>query len=347
MPSRSACWPRAVLSPRRPHPPRARARKSSCRGRTNKLWPRAEIHLQTFDDYARWKKEGVLEKDNPVGWDKVYSQVKDKDGYYTGLFFFGFSNVTATKLGDNAPVEATDFLKPEFKNKLVSHIPTTTTPSSTTSSNSPTSTASTTSKSYWPRTPRSSAPPPPSTAPATTRPPSAPPAHSPGLSQQTYPHNSPWVAWAQSGAILKNAPHPAAAKLYLSWALSKRTQQNVIGTWTWSTRSDVAPPPTVVTPASATPHRLPLRSHRQRREPNAQRDRAAAVRTATRAGRSRRVNTPGVGQVDDRHNVTIITIDLRSVAFRHQHDRAFAIRTGISRLKAHVSPARMHITCCR
>lgn len=77
------------------------------------------VHVQTFDDFARWKKEGVLEKYKPVGWDKVYNQVKDKDGYYTGLFFFGFSNITATKLGDAAPVEAEDFLKPEFKNKLV------------------------------------------------------------------------------------------------------------------------------------------------------------------------------------------------------------------------------------
>lgn len=64
----------------------------------------------------------------------------------------------------------------------------------------------------------------------------------PGLAQQTYPEKSPWLAWAQTGAILKDAPHKAAAKLYMSWVLSEQTQQNVIGSWTWSVRSDVAAP---------------------------------------------------------------------------------------------------------
>jgi len=41
-----------------------------------------------------WKREGVLEQYKPAGWDKVYNQVKDRDGYYTGVFFFAFSNVT-------------------------------------------------------------------------------------------------------------------------------------------------------------------------------------------------------------------------------------------------------------
>ncbi|MFI9168577.1 hypothetical protein [Streptomyces lincolnensis] len=44
----------------------------------------------------------------------------------------------------------------------------------------------------------------------------------------------------QTGAILKDAPHKAAAKLYLSWLLSKDTQQHSIGTW--SARTDVAAP---------------------------------------------------------------------------------------------------------
>ncbi|WP_228044425.1 type 2 periplasmic-binding domain-containing protein [Streptomyces ferrugineus] len=63
------------------------------------------VHLQTVDDFPRWKKEGVLQKYKPVGWDKVFDQIKDKDGHYTGLFFFAISNVTATKLGGDAPVE--------------------------------------------------------------------------------------------------------------------------------------------------------------------------------------------------------------------------------------------------
>ncbi|WP_394840399.1 extracellular solute-binding protein [Pendulispora rubella] len=56
------------------------------------------------------------------------------------------------------------------------------------------------------------------------------------------PRSGPWVTWAQTPAILKNAPHLAAAKLYVSWVLSHANQQNFIRTWTWSARSDVAPP---------------------------------------------------------------------------------------------------------
>jgi ABC-type Fe3+ transport system substrate-binding protein len=42
-----------------------------------------------------------------------------------------------------------------------------------------------------------------------------------------------------TAAIFKDAPHPNAAKLYLTWYLA-REQQARIGTW--SPRSDVAPP---------------------------------------------------------------------------------------------------------
>lgn len=61
-----------------------------------------------------------------------------------------------------------------------------------------------------------------------------------GLSKVTLPRTSPWVAWPQTAGILKNAPHKAAAKLYLSWLLSKDAQEHAIGTW--SARTDVAPP---------------------------------------------------------------------------------------------------------
>jgi ABC-type Fe3+ transport system substrate-binding protein len=38
------------------------------------------------------------------------------------------------------------------------------------------------------------------------------------------------VTWPHTGAILKDAPHPEAAKLLHSWILSKE-HQNVTGTW--------------------------------------------------------------------------------------------------------------------
>jgi hypothetical protein len=49
-------------------------------------------------------------------------------------------------------------------------------------------------------------------------------------------------SWAQRGAIFKQAPHKAGAKLFLSWPNARTTQQNAIATWTWSVRKDIAPP---------------------------------------------------------------------------------------------------------
>lgn len=201
------------------------------------------VHLQTLDDFPRWKREGVLEQYKPAGWDKIYNQVKDRDGYYTGVFFFAFSNVTATALGSSAPVEAADFLKPEFKDKLVFTYP-----------NDDDAVLyyfkQLTDKygfdylnkllAQHPKFVRG-------TQDSADLVGTAPYVASfgtsggrAGLAQQTYPTQSPWVAWPQTAAILKQAPHKAAAKLYLSWLLSRDAQRGDIGTW--SARTDVAPP---------------------------------------------------------------------------------------------------------
>ncbi|THV41471.1 ABC transporter substrate-binding protein [Glycomyces buryatensis] len=200
-------------------------------------------HLQTIDDFPRWKSEGVLEQYRPVGWDHVYDEVKDPDGYYTGVFFFAFSNVTATALGSDAPVEAEDFLKPEFKDKLVF-----TYPNDDDAvlyyfkqltdeygfdylekllEQNPTFVRGTQDSADLVGTDEYVA------SFGTS-------GGTEGLAQQTYPEESPWVAWPQTAGILKEAPHPAAAKLYMSWLLSSDAQQNDIGTW--SVRDDVAPP---------------------------------------------------------------------------------------------------------
>ncbi|MDX2682161.1 ABC transporter substrate-binding protein [Streptomyces soliscabiei] len=201
------------------------------------------VHFQTIDDFPRWKKEGALQKYKPVGWDKVYNQVKDKDGYYTGVFFFGFANVTATTLGDRAPVEAQDFLKPEFRNKLVFTYPNDDDAVLYYFKQLTDKYGSDYLKKLLAQNPKfvrgtQDAADLVGTGDHVANFGSAGSAS--GLSQVTIPEKSPWVAWPQTGAILKAAPHKAAAKLYMSWLLSKDTQQNGIGTW--STRSDVAAP---------------------------------------------------------------------------------------------------------
>jgi ABC-type Fe3+ transport system substrate-binding protein len=53
------------------------------------------------------------------------------------------------------------------------------------------------------------------------------------------PTDDPLPIWPLTGAIFKDAAHPNAAKLFLSWLLSPQQQAKLP---TWSPRSDVAPP---------------------------------------------------------------------------------------------------------
>ena len=53
------------------------------------------------------------------------------------------------------------------------------------------------------------------------------------------PKNDSFLTWPQTGAIFKAAHHPAAAKLYMSWLLSKEMQE---GRGLWPVRHDMTPP---------------------------------------------------------------------------------------------------------
>ena len=55
----------------------------------------------------------------------------------------------------------------------------------------------------------------------------------------TFSNVDPLPIWPQTTAIFKDAPHPNAAKLYITWFLAKEQQTR---TGTWSTRLDVPPP---------------------------------------------------------------------------------------------------------
>ncbi|WP_394834462.1 ABC transporter substrate-binding protein [Pendulispora rubella] len=207
------------------------------------------IQLQTFDDFPRWKREGALLAYKPVGWSKVYDAIKDRDGAYTGMWFHAFAMLTATSLGSGAPIEAADFLKPEFKDKLVF-----TYPNDDDAvlfyfkqltdeygldflkklvAQNPKFVRGTQDTGDLVRNGTYAA------AFGVGGALAFQPGHTAVFS---LPKNSPWVTWAQTAAILKDAPHPAAAKLYMSWVLSRANQQNFIRTSMWSSRSDVAPP---------------------------------------------------------------------------------------------------------
>lgn len=53
------------------------------------------------------------------------------------------------------------------------------------------------------------------------------------------PDGHPFMAWGQRAAILNHAEHPAAAKLYLNWQLSRAVQEQSFDGW--SVRTDVTP----------------------------------------------------------------------------------------------------------
>jgi len=76
-------------------------------------------------DYIFWKKQGVLAQYKPPAYDAVDKTFKDPDGYYIGVFVTSVSyayNKDLVKAGAE-PKSAEDFLKPEFKGKMISCYP--------------------------------------------------------------------------------------------------------------------------------------------------------------------------------------------------------------------------------
>ena len=214
---------------------------------TNSLIPDV-AQLQTSQDFPRWRKQGVFLDYKPIDWENVYSQFK-YEGYYYAVTIRVLSNFVNAQLLLNPalwPREAHDYLKPEFKNKLVITHPTDDDgvlwwfrqivnkygwdyvwklkaqnptlvrgtqaaselvtagkfPFTFTTSGSLTNVTDSCTRFFLPR-------------------------------------NDPFVFWPQLGGIFKNAKHPAAAKLYMSWLLSPEVQARG---YTFPVRRDVPNP---------------------------------------------------------------------------------------------------------
>ncbi|MFI1047913.1 ABC transporter substrate-binding protein [Streptomyces griseoruber] len=203
--------------------------------------------LQTTQDFDRWKKQGDLLKYKPVGWDKVFPNAKDKDGYYTGVFYGAFSYIVNTRQLPAKPgdFKGTDLLKPAYKNKLILTYPNDDDAvlfgykqiideygwdylAKLVEQNPklirgvPGSAAGVASGDYLASI----------AVGGDARP----------NGTQVFSDSERFNSWVQRGAIFKNAPHKAGAKLFLSWLNSESTQEHAIATWTWSVRKDVAPP---------------------------------------------------------------------------------------------------------
>jgi ABC-type Fe3+ transport system substrate-binding protein len=213
----------------------------------NRLEPDV-AHLQTLQDFDRWKAEGVLLGYKPAGWDQIYPEFKDADGYYTGFAGYAFSYQSNNSLipPDQAPRTALDFLDPKYKGKLTliwpndddavlfmykniidkygwEYMDQLMTQDPTFVRGAPGAIGAVMS----------------GEAAATIAGFGALINDPAGPATFTIPEEDFFQSWAQTAAIFKDAKHPAAAKLYLNWLLSKPFQEQSAQ---WSVRKDVPPP---------------------------------------------------------------------------------------------------------
>lgn len=205
-------------------------------------------HLQTLYDFDHWKEQGVLERYRPEGLEHVPQAFVDPDGFFIPLFVFAFSNVVDTGRVPEAkaPREAADYLKAEFKDRIVLTYPhdddavlyqfhqlvqahgwawlerlLTQNPLWVRGTATPLSVIGkgdrdVTFTSYWTLAPQ------------------------PGSGMRfLLPHVDFFQSWYQTGAIFKAARNKAAARLYLSFWLSRAQQQNVAQ---WPAREDIRLP---------------------------------------------------------------------------------------------------------
>src|SRR5262249_20100525 len=81
--------------------------------------------LQTTQDYVRWKRQGRLLSFSPPGFDLIPAKLKDPDARFMPVFLamIGFAYNPAQIAAADAPRTIPDFLKPAFKDKIVSTYP--------------------------------------------------------------------------------------------------------------------------------------------------------------------------------------------------------------------------------
>ncbi len=209
------------------------------------------VIFQTAADFVRWKHEDRLLTFKPPGFDKMDPAFKDPDGTFwaTMINVVPYMYNTQKVADDDIPNSALDFLKSEFHGKIVTAYP---------ADDDVTLWVfyHIVQKYGWGYMDKYMAAKPTfiqghlgeqrsigtgqnlvtfdSILDITS-----------GLKRQGMPVDShiptvdPLPIWPLTGAIFKDAPHPNAAKLFMSWLLEPEQQSKLP---TWSPRSDVPPP---------------------------------------------------------------------------------------------------------
>jgi ABC-type Fe3+ transport system substrate-binding protein len=207
--------------------------------------------LQTIYDFVRWKADGRLMTFKPNGFDLMDPSFKDADGTFwaTMVNVVPYMINTEKVAAADVPNAAADFLKPQFQGKIVTAYP---------ADDDVTLWVfyHIVQKYGWGYMDKYMA-----------QKPSFVQGHlgeqrsigsgqniatfdsildiTSELKRQGMPVDSHFPTvdampiWPLTGAILKGAPHPNAAKLFMSWLLAPEQQAKLP---TWSPRSDVPPP---------------------------------------------------------------------------------------------------------
>lgn len=204
--------------------------------------------LQTLHDFDHWKQQNVLLPYKPSGWREVYKPYKDPDGAYVGITVLSFGRISNTNLipDGQAPRDASDFLAPRFRDQLTFTYP-----------NDDDAVlyafylaVTKYGLEYLERLMRQNPQfvrggPPVLGAVASGQKLAsfagiAPLQPLPGLPvRYSVPRTDRFMSWPQTAAIFRRAQHPYAAKLYLTWQL---TRQRQAASFQWPVRRDVAPP---------------------------------------------------------------------------------------------------------
>jgi ABC-type Fe3+ transport system substrate-binding protein len=215
--------------------------------------------LQTIQDFGKWKQAGALLLFKPQGSDAIDPAYKDEDGAFTAVSVNTVVYAYNTRLlpAAEVPKSALDFLQPRFRGQLITTDPTeddaaisvfnmivekygwdymdkymAQQPSFVTSGHAAVSNAIAAGEKL-------------ATFDSTST--------TPRLKAQGKPiepvfsQADPTPVFLVGAAIFKDAPHPNAAKLYLTWYLAKEQQSR---NGTFSPRANV-PPPAGLAPLSS------------------------------------------------------------------------------------------------
>ena len=207
--------------------------------------------FQTLQDFTRWKQQGALLEFKPQGFDKVDPSFKDPAGAFVAIQVNAHPYAYNPNLvkPEDVPRSALDFLNPRFKGKVVSCYPADDDATLYVFYNIVQEYGWSYMDRYMANQPnfiqghlgvvRSIA----SGENLVTFDTIATISMDQknlGLAQAVaFPESDPLPIWPFTAAIFKSAPHPNAAKLFLSWYLSPEEQAKA---GNWSPRSDVPAP---------------------------------------------------------------------------------------------------------